>query len=410
MEQLKFIIVGHVDHGKSTLIGRLLFDTKTLAPDKVTEVEEASKNLGRDTEFAFLMDHLREEREQGITIDTAQAFFKTNEREYVIIDAPGHREFMKNMITGASQAEAAILVVDVSQCLKEQTRRHAYILEMLGIEQVVVVLNKMDLVGFVQEQFNQVRDETKEFLESIDIKTKFFIPISATRGDNVAQKSKNMSWYSGPTALESLDFLKNKVSKKNEALIFPVQDIYQVDNKRIIVGRIESGVIKVGQEIKTLPQGRIAKVKSIEKFLEKTNLCSAGESIGITISESIFLERGSVICQADKELPMVDTFSANIFWLAKEDLDSTESLTLKCATQQTSCKVEKIVKRINSSTLESIEENVARLRTLEVGEVIIKLKKPIVTKRFNELEELGRFVLVKNGDTCAGGIIIMMHC
>lgn len=405
MDQLKFVIVGHVDHGKSTLIGRLFFDTDSLPPDKMEEVKAASKNLGRETELAFLLDHLREEREQGITIDTAQAFFKTKKREYVIIDAPGHREFVKNMITGASQAEAAILIVDVNQGVKEQTRRHAYILAMLGIEQVVVILNKMDLVDFNQGKFNEVKEKIAEFLDSINIRVKFYIPVSATKGDNIAKKSKNMHWYEGPTVLKSLDSLENKVSVQKKPLVFPVQDVYKLDSKRIAVGRVEAGTIKQGQEIRILPQEQITKVKSIAKYLEKADVRSAGESIGITTTEPVFLERGNVICEAAKGPSLTDTFCANLFWMAKEDFDKQEKVTLKCATQEISCKIAKIAKRMDSSTLKVIEEDTDRLKALEVGEVVIKTKKPIVVKRFNELEELGRFVLVRNKNTCAGGII-----
>jgi len=405
MEQLKFVIVGHVDHGKSTLIGRLFFDTDSLPPDKIAEVKEASGNLGRETEFAFLLDSLREEREQGITIDTAQTFFKTKEREYVIIDAPGHREFVRNMITGASQAEAAILIIDANRGVEEQTRRHAYILAMLGLEQVVVILNKMDLVGFAEQNFNQVKGKIEEFLDSINVRAKFYIPISAAEGDNVARKSQNMGWYKGPIVLECLDCLENRKSRQDEPLIFPVQDVYKLDSKRIVAGRIEAGVIKEGQQIKILPQGETAKVKSIEKYLEKTNVCSAGESIGITTSEPVFLERGNVICEPAQEPPLTDTFCANLFWMTREEFNKHQKITLRCATQEVPCSIDRIAKRINSSTLEVIEENTDTLKPLEVGEVIIKLKRPIAVKRFNELEELGRFVLVRNENTCAGGIV-----
>ena len=405
MDALRFVIVGHVDHGKSTLIGRLLYDTHSLPPDKIEEVKQASQDLGRGTEFAYLLDHLEEERRQGITIDTTQVFFKTEKRQYVIIDAPGHVEFVKNMITGASQAEAAILIIDVGQGVREQTRRHAYILAMLGIGQVIVICNKMDLVGFDEQKFNEVKGEIEEFLDSINIRAKFYIPASAIKGDNLAQKSKNMRWYHGPTVLESLDSLKNKISAENKPLIFPVQDVYKVDSKRIVVGRIEAGVIKDGQQIKILPQGQTTKVESIEKFLEKTDVCYAGESIGITTTEDVFLERGNVICAPDKEPSLTDTFCANLFWMVSAELDKHQRITLKCATQEVSCKIAKILKRMDSSTLEVIEENADKLRNLEIGQIIIKTKRPIVVQSFNALEELGRFVLVENEDTCAGGII-----
>lgn len=405
METLNFVIVGHVDHGKSTLIGRLLYDTNSLPPDKIEEIKKTSEGLGKDTEFAYLLDHLEEERQQGITIDTTQVFFKTGKRQYVIIDAPGHVEFVKNMITGASQAQAAILIIDVDEGVKEQTRRHAYILSMLGIKQVIVVLNKMDLVNFNRQRFSEVRKETGVFLDSINIKPIFYIPISAIKGDNIAKRSSRMSWYEGPTLLESLDTLRNFQSAENKPLIFPVQDIYKIDNKRIVVGRVEAGVVNKGDVIRILPSGQITRVNSIEKFLENKNSACAGESIGITTSEPIFINRGDIVCLPNKEPILTNKFHASIFWMAKKDFDKSERLTIRCATQETRCKIEAINKRIDSSTLEVIEEDACILKNLEVAEAIIKTKKPIAIKSFSDVQELGRFVLVEDGNICAGGII-----
>ena len=196
-DTLRFVIVGHVDHGKSTLIGRLLYDTDSLPPDKIEEIKKVSVGSGKQTEFAYLLDHLEEERKQGITIDTTQIFFKSSKRHYVIIDAPGHVEFVKNMITGASQAEAAVLIIDVSEGVKEQTRRHSYMLSLLGMNNAVVVLNKMDLAGFSQERFEAVKKEAAGWLSSINITAELFIPISAINGDNVAKRSEKMnrSWW-----------------------------------------------------------------------------------------------------------------------------------------------------------------------------------------------------------------------
>ncbi|GAI20377.1 unnamed protein product, partial [marine sediment metagenome] len=197
MDVLSFVIVGHVDHGKSTLIGRLLYDTDSLPSDKIEEIKKVSAGQGKRTEFAYLLDHLEEERKQGITIDTTQVFFKTGKRHYVIIDAPGHVEFVKNMITGASQAEAAVLIVDVTEGVKEQTRRHSYMLSLLGLHQAVVVLNKMDLVDFSEERFNTIKKDVQKWLKSINIEPILDIPISAIKGDNIAKKSENMNWYTG---------------------------------------------------------------------------------------------------------------------------------------------------------------------------------------------------------------------
>jgi len=405
MDVLSFVIVGHIDHGKSTLIGRLLYDTNSLPPDKIEEIKKASAEQGRGTEFAYLLDHLAEERKQGITIDTTQVFFKTPKRRYVIIDAPGHVEFVKNMITGASQAEAAILIVDVAEGVKEQSKRHSYILSLLGLHQVVVVLNKMDLVEFSQERYEAVKKDIGEWLKSINIESTIHIPISAISGDNVTFKSEKMGWYDGLTFLESLDTLKNKQAPENKSLLLPVQDVYKVEDKRVNVGRVESGAINQGEEIKILPTGLTTKVNTIEKFLEEPKKAIASECIGFTTADSVFLDRGNVVCLPGEEPQLTDTIYANIFWMSKQDFNRKQKLTLRCATQEINCKIESIRKRINSSSLEVIEEDADVIKNLEVAEVVIKTKKPIAIKDFNDVQELGRFVFVHNENICAGGII-----
>jgi len=403
-KKLSFVIVGHVDHGKSTLIGRLLFDTDSLPPDKIKEIEETSKELGREVEFSFLLDHLEEERKQGITIDTTQTFFKTEKRDYVIIDAPGHVEFVKNMVTGSSQAEAGILIIDVTEGLKEQSRRHAYILSLLGISQVAVALNKMDIVQFNYEKYEEIKKETEEFLKTIGIKAISYIPISALKGDNVAKRSEKMDWYKGPTVIESLDSFKNIEFSKIETLVLPIQDVYKIGSKRIIVGRIETGELKKGDEIEVLPTKEKSYVNTIEKFPKEVEMATFQESIGLTLKSPLFVERGMVICHPSQKPKQSDTFNATIIWMDKTPFNKSENLTLKCTTQKTICRIEKIHKRINSSTLEVIEENADKLENLEVGEVEIKTKKPIVIEKFNTIPELGRFVLVRE-NICAGGLI-----
>jgi sulfate adenylyltransferase large subunit len=405
MDVLSFVIVGHVDHGKSTLIGRLLYDTDSLPPDKIEEIKKASAGQGRRTEFAYLLDHLEEERKQGITIDTTQVFFKSPKRRYVIIDAPGHVEFVKNMITGASQAEAAVLIVDVAEGVKEQTRRHSYMLSLLGLKQVVVVMNKMDLVDFSQETFDSVKNDVTQWLKSIDIEPKLYIPISAIDGENVTAKSEKIDWYTGPTFLDSLDTLQNQLLPEDKPLLFPIQDVYKIDEKRINAGRVEAGVIEKGATIKILPSGQTTNVSTIEKFMEDPSRAVAGECIGMTTEDAVFLDRGNVVTLPDSAPEMTDRVHASIFWMTKKDYTDKLKLIIRCSTQETSCKIETISKRINSSTLEVIEENADVIKNLEVAEVIIKTKKPIAIKDFNDVQELGRFVLVHNENICAGGII-----
>jgi len=401
-ENLKLVIVGHVDHGKSTLIGRLFYDTDSLPTGKLDEVKAVCEAMGRELEFAFILDHLQEEREQGVTIDTAQTFFKTDKRNYVIIDAPGHVEFIKNMITGASQAEAAILIVDADEGVKEQTRRHAYVLSLLGLDQVVVVMNKMDLVNCSSDRYEAVKSETTSLLASLGITPSYVIPISAKEGDNVASKSSKMEWYKGPTVLEALDTFKTASAPTEKSLRFPIQDVYKIGDKRILVGRVEAGRLSSGQEVKFVPAGSSTKVKSIEVFEGQKENAEAGESIGITLENPLFIERGDVAVD-DRSNPS-DSVLANVFWMAKQGFDTGEKLLFRCATQEVGCKI-KIDKRLNSSSLEVLEENANSLNVNEVGQVVITLDRPICTDAFKDIQEMGRFVLVRDNDVVAGGIV-----
>ncbi|MCD6547251.1 MAG: GTP-binding protein [Nanoarchaeota archaeon] len=406
MERLKIVIVGHVDHGKSTLIGRLFYDTDSLPESKIKEIKEVCEALGKEIEFGYVLDYLEEERKQGVTIDTTQSFFKTQKREYAIIDAPGHVEFLKNMITGASQAEAAILIVDAKEGIKEQTRRHAYILSMLGLKQVIVVINKMDLVDYSKERFQEVKKELLEFLKTISIEPKYIIPISAKNGDFIAKKSENLSWYDGPTVLEALDSFEKIKELDEKPFRLPVQDVYNFD-KRVIVGRIASGVISKGDEIKIYPSGEVTKIKSVEKYGREIDKASAGESIGLTTEDKVFVDRGDIISKKDEKQPIVTKeINAHIFWMDKEPYKEGERLLFKCATQEVMCEM-KIKRVIDSATLETLDKKIIENRN--VADVVIKTEKPVVVESFNEIPPLGRFVLQRQ-DTCAGGIITGDGC
>ena len=402
-DQLKFVIVGHVDHGKSTLIGRLLYDTGSLPEGKIEEIKKICDSLGKELELGYVMDHLEEERDQGITIDTAQIFFKTPKRDYVIIDAPGHVEFVKNMITGSSQADAALLIVDAEEGIKEQTQRHAYILSMLGIDQVIVLINKMDLVGYRESAFNDLSAQLRQFLQEIAITPLAIIPVSAKQGDLITKASANMAWYSGPALLESLDSLAMGGDADNQPLRFIVQDVYCFD-KRIVVGKVESGVLRQGDRIRVLPTGEQTAVKSIEEFLKTPTIAHAGKSIGFTTADKLFIDRGHVVCH-DTGLPTVtDLLTANIFWMDRTPLQRGASLTFRCGTQEVPCIVSDIAKVIDSSTLESLGKNMTEVKNREVAEVTIRTDKPVVVDCFRNAKALGRFVLGK-AETQAGGII-----
>ncbi|MBN3041159.1 MAG: 50S ribosome-binding GTPase [Candidatus Omnitrophica bacterium] len=405
METLTFVIVGHIDHGKSTLIGRLLYDTNSLSGDKIDEIKKTSKDLGRQTEFAYLLDHLEEERQQGITIETTQVFFNTDKRKYVIIDAPGHVEFVKNMITGASHAEAAVLIIDAKEGVKQQTKRHAYILSLLGIKQVITLINKLDLTGYEQKVFDSLVEEISIFFKTIGLSCSYFIPCSALSGENIVQKGQKAVFYQGPSFLEALDSLESRPKLSSAELIFPVQDVYKNNDKRIIAGRLESGKLCQGQHIKIMPHEQVTSITAIEKFPGNIACAQPGESIGITTADSVFSDRGDIICAKDSRLQFQNVFSANIIWLSKRNFLKDEKLTIKCSTQSTPCKISRIIKKIDSSTLEVIKEDAQDLKNLEVATVEIQTKKPIAIKNFDDIQELGRFVLVRDENTCAGGIV-----
>src|ERR1700730_12401524 len=246
---LRVVFTGHVDHGKSTLIGRILNDTDSLPEGKIEMVKKACEAEGMEFEFAFVLDALLEEQSQNITIDTTEIRFKTEQRKYIIIDAPGHKEFLKNMITGASRADAAVLVIAANEGVREQSRRHAYLLSLLGIKQLIVVVNKMDLADFSEKRFIEIEKEYRKFLKELALEAHVFVPASAKNGDNVASASKKMKWHRGPTVLEALDLLEAHKQDLDLPLRFCVQDVYRFDERRIIAGRIEAGKLRVGDEL-----------------------------------------------------------------------------------------------------------------------------------------------------------------
>jgi len=407
-ESLSFVLVGHVDHGKSTLIGRLMHDTGSLPEGKLEEVEAAARAEGHPMELAFILDHLAEERQRGITIDTAQTFFSSDLRDYVIIDAPGHKEFLKNMITGASQAEAALLICSVYEGVQEQTKRHAYVVKLLGLDQVMVAYNKMDLVGYEHDRFLAVKRDMDEFLGRLGITPALDIPISAHVGDNVASHSDRMPWYDGPTIVEGLDQLKKTPPVTSKALRFPVQDVYVREAGRIVAGRVESGVLRVGQKVRFLPHGEVRTVRAIKKYGEPDpEGAGAGECIGVILDDED-VTRGHVGCPTDDSPVLSDRFRAGIFWLSPQPLGPAGmgGLRVRCATQEQPCRVAAIEERIDSGTLERLPAADGRLHETEVGELVLETDGPLVIESFYDVPELGRFVLVRDRQVVAGGIVM----
>jgi small GTP-binding protein len=389
-ESLAFVMVGHIDHGKSTLIGRLLYDTDSLPDGKMEEIEAAARQEGRPLEFGYVVDHLAEERSRG-----------------VIIDAPGHKEFIKNMITGASQAEAAVLICSAFEGVQEQTKRHAYVIKLLGLDQVLVAYNKMDLVGYEQARFEAVRAEMDAFLERLGVSPSVEVPVSAAVGDNIAGRSENMPWYDGPTVLEGLDLFRKMPAPTEKALRFPIQDIYVRGGKSIAAGRVESGVLRKGDRLRFLPGDKVCTVQEIRQYLrDDMPSAEAGECIGV-LFDADGLRRGQVGCPVGDNLTMTRRLGASVFWLSPRPLETEgqERLVFKCATQEVPCRVAAISERLNSSTLEQLDPNAGRLEETEVGDMVLEADEPVVVESFYDVAELGRFVLVRGHDVVAGGIV-----
>jgi len=327
-------------------------------------------------------------------------------RDYVIIDAPGHVEFLKNMITGAASAEAALLIIDAKEGIQEQSKRHGYILSLLGIKQVCVVVNKMDLIDYSQEKFDAIKNEMNAFLKNLNVHPMSYIPISAFYGENLTSKSEKLSWYKGETVLEALDLFTQEDGLEAKPLRFPIQDVYKFDNRRIIAGRIEAGTLKVGDEILISPSNRTTKVKSVEAFVEKDKVdtLSAGMSVGITFEDEFFNKRGEVISHKANPPIVSDLFKTNIFWMGKNNFVKGKKYKIKLVTQEVECEVVAFNKVIDATTLGTYE-NALEAKTNDVAEVTIKTKEKICFDRFSDNQNTGRFVIVDGYDVSGGGII-----
>jgi bifunctional enzyme CysN/CysC len=410
---MNVVIVGHVDHGKSTVVGRLLADTDALPQGKLDAVRRECERTGKPFEYAFLLDALEDEQDQGITIDTARCFFKSSKRDYIIIDAPGHIEFLKNMISGAARAEAAVLVIDAKEGVRENSRRHGYILSMLGIRQVVVCVNKMDLVGYDQKHFEGIEKEYRGFLESIGaVSPKQFIPISAIEGTNLATREtsgKKTPWYKGPTLLEVLDTLPKAPPKVDQPLRMPVQAVYkftkQGDDRRIIAGRIEAGRVKVGDKVVFSPSNKVSTIKSIEGFnVQPRSEVDAGWSTGFTLTEEIYITRGEVMSHVAKAPQVGTRLRVNLIWLGKKPFVAGRDYKLKLGTAALPVRINKINKVIDASEAGSTlaKDHVGRH---DVADLVLEARQQIAFDLTADCEATGRFVIVDEYDVAGGGII-----
>lgn len=406
---VRIVIVGHVDHGKSTLIGRLLHETGGIAEAKLEQLKAISKRRGMPFEWAFLLDALQTERDQGITIDTSQIRFRTPSRDIVLIDAPGHTEFLRNMITGAAQADAALLLIDAAEGVREQTRRHGYLLHLLGIRQTAVVVNKMDRVQFAQDRFQEIAAEISAHLHGLGLKPAAIIPISARGGDGVTQKTAPLSWHQGPTVIEALDHFEPARPTDELPLRFPVQAIYKFDDRRIIAGRIESGRIAVGDPVAVTPSGKVARVRAIEAWPSggtgsPPQAAYAGQSIGITLDREIFLDRGDIVSAATQRPRALHRIDARVFWLHEQPLDAGTFLTVRIGTAEARATVMAVTKAVDPGQIESTA--VRRIAQNHVGEITLSLAKPLAADPYSRNPRTGRLVLDLDGRIAGGGLIL----
>ena len=408
---MNIVIVGHVDHGKSTVIGRLLADTGTLPKGKLESVKENCRRNSKPFEYAFLLDALKDEQSQGITIDMARCFFKTAERDYIIIDAPGHIEFLKNMITGASRAESALLVIDVDEGIRENSKRHGQMVSMLGVKQVTVLVNKMDLVNFSEEVFEKLKADYSDFLAQIKVKPVSFIPVSAREGDNIATLSERMPWYKGATVLQQLDRFTSDKQLQDKPFRFPVQDIYkftrQNDDRRIVAGSVSAGSVSVGDEVLFLPSGKQSAIQSVESFnTTPKQIAITGEALGFTLTTQIYIRPGELMVKPSEPLPEVGTrFRVNIFWVGRAPMIMQKEYKLKIGSARTSVKLAEICNTLDASDL-SYSKNKHQLDCRDVGECILETSRPIAFDPASASETTGRFVIVDNYEITGGGIVI----
>ncbi len=404
---VRIVIVGHVDHGKSSLIGRLFYDTNSLPDGKFESVRRACDARGVRFEWAFLLDALMAERDQGITIDTTQMWFKTELRDYVIIDAPGHREFIKNMITGAASADAALLVVDADEGMQEQTRTHGYLLHLFGVRQIAVVVNKMDKVGFSEARFQEVAASVTSYLWSLGLDSEHVpvIPICAREGDNIASPSTSMPWYTGSTVVDALDSFPRPVGGEDLPLRLPVQDVYKFDDRRIIAGRLQSGHLRTGDTILFSPSNKQARVNSIEGWNADGPIIAAraGQSIGITLDQQIFVERGEVISHSANPPMLSKVFRGRLFWFGSEPMTVGRHYKMKINTAEHMVTVEAIERVINVADLSGSDAD--KVERNEIAEVVLRSRALMSLDDFSEDPRAGRFVLVDNFDTVGGGLV-----
>lgn len=413
MQLLRFTTAGSVDDGKSTLIGRLLYDSKSIFEDQLEAVEEASRSRGNEeVNLALLTDGLRAEREQGITIDVAYRYFATPKRKFIIADTPGHIQYTRNMVTGASTADLAVILVDARHGIMEQTVRHSYIASLLAIKEVVVCVNKMDLVDFSQEVFDKIVADYKEMSSSIELGNVTFIPISAKLGDNVVNKSENMPWYTGKALLDFLETVQLPVESE-DSMRLPVQYVVRpISDKfpdfRGYAGRLAEGSIKKGDKIKVYPSEMTSSVTAVYLGEKELETAVSPESVDITLSDDIDISRGDVIVAVDGKQPHIEQdVLLNVCWFRNSPMQQGKKYVIRHATQQTLGIIKEIEYKIDINTREK-EYGVDKLIMNDIARVRIKTADPLIFDYYKDNRTMGSLIFIEEGtnDTVGAGMIV----
>jgi len=416
LPKINIITAGHVDHGKSTLIGRLLYDSGAIRDDQLRKLKETAKELKKETwEFAYVMDRLKEERERGLTIDIMHRPFHTKKFYYTIIDCPGHRDFVKNMITGTSQADAAIFVISAKpgEGVQEQTKEHAFLMKVMGVSQMVVAVNKMDSANYDEKRYNEIVEESKKLLSSIGFKIDNvpFVPVSGLKGDNVFKKSENTAWYKGPTLVEAMDATiappKQPIDKP---LRIPIQDVYTITGVGTVpVGRVETGVLKKGDNLIFEPSGAKGEVKSIEMFHKEQPEAKPGDNIGFNVRGigKGDAKRGDVAGHPDKPPTVVKEFTAQIIVLQHPTvMTAGYTPVFHLGTASIACKIEEIIAKVDPKTGQVVKEKPDFIKTGDAARIRVVPSKPMVVEKQADIPQLARFAIRDMGTTVAAGIVL----
>ena len=413
MELLRFTTAGSVDDGKSTLIGRLLYDSKSIFEDQLEAVESASERLGNaELNLALLTDGLRAEREQGITIDVAYRYFATPKRKFIIADTPGHIEYTRNMVTGASTADAAIILVDARNGIIEQTKRHSYIASLLKIDYVVVAINKMDLVDFSEEVYNRIKEEYAHIAELLHLKKVYFIPISALKGDNVVNASEHTPWYKGETLLHLLEQIPLKEGLEKQPFRFPVQYVVRPQTAewpdyRAYAGRIASGTVKVGDEVTILPSFTKSKISRIDEGTNQLTEAQAPQSVNLSLEDDVDVSRGSQIVKSS-EVPLTgQQVEVLVCWLNHRPLQVRQKYIIRHTTDELQGFVTAIDYKVNINTLENIFDDKA-VGMNDIAKVTLKVSKPLAYDLYENNRTTGSLIFIAEGtnETVGAGMIV----